>query len=71
MAVERICKCCGAKFSAKAADVQRGWALFCSKHCKATNQARAGGGTRYLADRNFDDEADPSWGEHEIWDTRP
>lgn len=37
---ERHCKCCGKEFSARTADVKRGWARFCSKSCKATKQYR-------------------------------
>lgn len=40
---ERICKCCGAKFMARVADVKRGWAKFCSKSCKATKQEQRTG----------------------------
>lgn len=40
MKVIRQCKCCNATFKARAADVNRGWALFCSKSCKATDQER-------------------------------
>lgn len=40
MKVIRQCKCCNATFKARAADVNRGWALFCSKSCKATDQGR-------------------------------
>jgi hypothetical protein len=36
--VERVCKCCGVRFQARRADVKRGWALFCSKSCKANYQ---------------------------------
>lgn len=34
------CKCCAKSFVARVADRNRGWALFCSKSCKAQN-ARA------------------------------
>lgn len=40
MKVIRQCKCCNATFKARSADVNRGWALFCSKSCKATDQER-------------------------------
>ncbi|MDR6421334.1 hypothetical protein J2801_003622 [Paraburkholderia phenoliruptrix] len=36
--VERKCKCCCKSFQARAADVKRGWGLFCSKSCKAIKQ---------------------------------
>lgn len=32
------CKCCGKPFKARTADRARGWALFCSKSCKAIQQ---------------------------------
>jgi hypothetical protein len=40
--VERKCKnrSCGVAFIARTADVKRGWAKFCSKSCKATDQER-------------------------------
>lgn len=40
--IERICKekSCKKPFQAKAADVKRGWGLFCSKQCKAKEQER-------------------------------
>lgn len=41
--VERKCKCCGNRFMARKADVDRGWARFCSKSCKATQQTRKTG----------------------------
>lgn len=41
--VERKCRCCRSKFLARAADVKRGWGLYCSKSCKAIKQeARTG-----------------------------
>jgi len=36
--VERVCRCCRTKFMARAADVKRGWGLYCSKSCKAIKQ---------------------------------
>jgi hypothetical protein len=38
--MERICenKRCGKSFTARAADVARGWGRFCSKSCKASEQ---------------------------------
>lgn len=38
------CKCCKKPFVARVADRQRGWALFCSKACKALNQSYGSGG---------------------------
>ncbi len=34
------CKCCGKSFVARVADRARGWALYCSKRCKAIKQPR-------------------------------
>lgn len=48
MNVERKCQCCGKTFSARSADVKRGWAKFCSKSCKAIKQEQ-----RTHAHRNF------------------
>jgi hypothetical protein len=38
--MQRICKnpLCRSEFDARPADVRRGWALYCSKSCKATVQ---------------------------------
>ena len=40
MKIERICQnvYCNKHFFAKQADVNRGWALYCSKSCKAVHQ---------------------------------
>lgn len=38
--IARICGNCNTAFSARQADVNRGWALFCSKTCKAQKQER-------------------------------
>lgn len=40
---QRKCKNCGDPFMARTADVNRGWAKFCSKSCKATRQVQRGG----------------------------
>lgn len=40
--VERTCVC-GNKFTARVADVKRGWGKFCSKSCKAIKQERKTG----------------------------
>lgn len=34
------CKCCGNRFEARTADVNRGWGRFCSKSCKAIKQTK-------------------------------
>lgn len=41
--VERTCAGCGKAFNARAADVKRGWGLFCSKSCKALTAASKDG----------------------------
>ena len=41
--VDRKCKCCNKDFQARAADVARGWGLFCSKSCKAKIQEKKNG----------------------------
>lgn len=41
--VEVKCKKCGCKFFARVADRARGWALFCSKSCKAIAQTQQRG----------------------------
>jgi hypothetical protein len=43
MMVKVVCGCCKTTFSARRADVNRGWGKFCSKSCKAKKQeARTG-----------------------------
>ena len=37
------CKCCKRDFTARTADRARGWALFCSKSCKAIKQEQGNG----------------------------
>lgn len=39
----RECLNCKTSFNARAADVKRGWAKFCSKSCKASHQERRTG----------------------------
>ena len=48
MKIDRICanKSCRVHFPAKAADVKRGWGLFCSKRCKAIKQTQRIGDPR-------------------------
>lgn len=53
---ERKCKNCQTSFMARTADVNRGWAKFCSKSCKAKEQERRTGQHRAYAAR---DESDP------------
>lgn len=66
--VERKCKCCRKPFQARAADVKRGWGLFCSKSCKAIKQEqRTGQFAAHIRGgiaRSDFDEFDPSWDSH-------
>lgn len=39
---------CGARFTARTADVKRGWGLFCSKSCKANSPKVSPGKRDYL-----------------------
>lgn len=41
--VDKKCKCCGDDMQVRAADVARGWGLYCSKRCKAVVQERKNG----------------------------
>lgn len=61
MRVSRKCqnKKCGAAFTARSADVARGWARFCSKSCKATVQEKRTGQYAGLLRRGPAREFDP------------
>lgn len=48
------CQCCKSDFTARVADRNRGWARFCSKHCKAVKQTQKTG--RYGSGLYDDDE---------------
>lgn len=72
--VDRKCQCCGKGFTARAADVSRGWALFCSKRCKAIHQeARTGQYASLVRDDRTEFERDMDgvevgWDGHkEVW----
>lgn len=65
------CKCCGQLFTARTADRARGWALYCSKRCKAIKQESRTG--QYAAYKSRADEGgssdayhveDGSWDAH-------
>ena len=49
--IARKCKSCGAEFEARAADVKRGWGLYCSKSCKAIKQEGKTGQYAIYTDR--------------------
>lgn len=59
---EYVCKHCRSPFIARTADRKRGWALFCSKSCKAKRQEkRTGQHAAYLERRERRD----NWDGHE------
>ena len=47
------CKWCASGFTARTADLKRGWAKFCSKACKASHQ-------RFGGDKAFWEKANPN-----------
>lgn len=51
--VDRVCKYapCSKVFTARSADVKRGWALFCCKACKASEQESRTGQNRAFIQR--------------------
>jgi hypothetical protein len=51
--VERECQKCKMPFYARLVDVNRGWAKFCSKSCKASVQEQKT--HQYSNFRNYDD----------------
>ena len=67
--VDRICECCRKPFTARQADVSRGWARFCSKSCKAIQQERSTGDYAAYQQRQTDRDhdyalADQGWDAH-------
>ncbi|WP_288379804.1 hypothetical protein [uncultured Massilia sp.] len=58
--VDRKCNWCKKPFKARAADVKRGWAKFCSKSCKASRQEKNTGQYRTQQSREYED--DDSYG---------
>lgn len=46
--ITKACECCGKPMQVRSADVKRGWGRFCSKSCKASEQARRTGQYRAL-----------------------
>lgn len=65
--VEKHCLNCGAPMLVREADVKRGWGKFCSKACKASEQARRtgwagpGSGPRPGRRRKHDPRRDGIW----------
>jgi len=64
------CKNCGDPFTARTADVKRGWGKFCSKSCKAIKQEqRTGQHAAHKArtnDRLWGEPEDLSWDAHKF-----
>jgi hypothetical protein len=63
------CKCCGFAFEAREADRKRGWARFCSKSCKASEQTKRTGKGKPEANSGYDADVayyaeDRSWDAH-------
>ncbi|WP_254228948.1 hypothetical protein [Burkholderia gladioli] len=58
--VERNCRRCKQPFLARAADVKRGWGLFCSKSCKAIKQEQRTDQHRAFIERREAHESDDS-----------
>lgn len=74
MAVERTCECCKRTFTARAADVARGWARFCSRRCEAIKQEQRTGANAAFRERqsrrDWDHDnasADQGWDSHKDW----
>lgn len=65
------CKCCRQEFTARVADRERGWALFCSKSCKAKRQEASTGQYRLLQQQSTNDQAlhdvTAGWDDHKDW----
>lgn len=68
---EYICKLksCKTPFLAREADRARGWALFCSKSCKAKEQEYKTGQYRHMKERSQQDDIDAAMDSLEYgWD---
>lgn len=65
------CKNCGDPFTARVADRKRGWARFCSKSCKASEQTKrtgyAGPGRGDSFHRAGLDNMEAGWDGHKVW----
>ena len=55
---QRKCARCASEFTARTADVQRGWARFCSKSCKASTQEQRTGQYKALIQRRNESDYD-------------
>lgn len=59
------CERCGKPFTAREADRKRGWAKFCSKSCKASEQSARTGATGPTDDLEMIEGS--GWGDHKVW----
>jgi hypothetical protein len=65
--VDRSCEWCKKPFTARSADVKRGWARFCSKSCKAMKQEkRTGQNATFQASVGEHNKNHPEWLRREI-----
>lgn len=63
-----ICACCKKKFTARQADINRGWGKFCSKSCKARNQTSKYGYSSKIKTRkarSYEEEYNNSYGDED------
>ena len=58
---------CGKLFTARVADRNRGWARFCSKSCKATEQETRTGQYAAYKNRETDEDYGGGWDDHKDW----
>lgn len=65
--VQRKCKNCGDPFMARSADVNRGWANFCNKSCKAKKQTHDTGFAGPDATDHLDAVEGAGWDAHKVW----
>ena len=64
--ITRTCQCCKKRFEARQADVDRGWAKYCSKSCKAIAQERRTGQYRDYIRWKRDNLCFPSFAEGDV-----
>ena len=62
------CRECKQPFTARAADIKRGWGKFCSKRCKAINQERHTGQYRNLNNDESDNDLDLDYDDESLGD---
>lgn len=62
------CKCCGHDFDAREADRKRGWALYCTKSCKAIVQTRKTGRGKPTNAYEWEEDDEEDLIEDQSWD---